>query len=114
MHNGLKKILLLSFIGTLLCAPAILTAQVQHKEWQEAKNITANFKAVSSLPDIEVFSAPNIIMLKVNKQTEVRIFTILGKLISSQLLEPGVFEYQLDAHGIYLIKTEHSSCKIAV
>ncbi|MCH5231421.1 MAG: hypothetical protein J1F43_06460 [Muribaculaceae bacterium] len=104
----------MTFISAVLFATPLLFAQSQQKGWHEAKNITANFKAVSSLSDIEVFSAPNMIMLKVNQPTEVRIFTILGKLVSSQYLEPGVFQYHLDAHGIYLIKTEQSSCKIAV
>lgn len=92
----------------------MIFAQSQSKFWQEAKNINGNFKAVSSLPDIEVFSAPNVIMLKVNSPTDVRLFTILGKIISSQHLEPGIFEYHLEAHGIYIVKTEVSSCKIAI
>lgn len=89
-------------------------AQTYSKQWQNAKNIEGNYKAVSSQPDIEVFSAPNMIMVKVNHETEVRLFTILGKLIHAQKLEPGIFEYHLETHGIYIIKTDSSSCKIAI
>lgn len=107
------KILFLLLTFLTLSVP-VTFAQNQSKKWVEAKNINANFKAVSSQPEIEVFSAPNIIMVKVNKETEIRLFTILGKLISTQKLEPGIFEFHLDSHGIYIIKTETSSSKIAI
>lgn len=82
--------------------------------WVEAKNISSNFRAVAAQPEIEVFSAPNTIMIKVNQDTEVRIFSILGKLISNQKLSPGIYQFNLDVHGIYIIKTDSSSYKIAV
>ena len=100
-------------VGFILSAPAMFS-QSTVKSWHEAKSINGNFKAVTSLPDIEVFSAPNVIMIKVNQATEVRVFTILGKLISSQHLEPGIFEYPVETHGIYIVKTDVSSCKLAV
>ena len=99
--------------GVLFCA-AYSYAHNDHKEWHEAQAISGNFKAVTAQPDIEVFSAPNVVMVKLNRPTEVRLFTILGKLISSQRLEPGIFEYKLDSHGIYIIKTEDTSCKVAI
>ena len=100
-------------LGAVL-AISPLWAQSSLGKWQEIKNIHGNVKAVSSLPDIEVFSAPNVVMLKVNQETNVRIFTILGKLLSTQRLEPGIYEFHLEAHGVYLIKTDLSSCKIAI
>ena len=109
----IKKLCLGLIMGLHLCAPVIL-AQTHVPQWQEAKTINGNFKAILAQPDIEVFSAPNVIMLKVNQEIEVRLFTILGKLISAQHLQPGIFQYQMDAHGIYIIKTDKSSCKIAV
>lgn len=89
-------------------------AQNIQKGWSESKNIDTNFKAVAASPDIEVFSAPNIIKLKVNQPVEIRVFSILGKLLNSQHLDSGIYEYHVEAHGIYLIKTEQSSCKVAV
>ena len=110
--NGRNLIASLFVCISLACPLA--EAQTHAKSWQAAKSISGNFKAVSSQPDIEVFSAPNTIMLKVNQGTEVRLFTILGKLILAQKLEPGLFEYRLESHGIYIIKTDESSCKIAI
>ena len=92
----------------------MIYAQNHEYEWIEAKTINGNFKAVTSQPDIEIFTSSNVIMLKVNESVEVRLYTILGKLISAQQLEPGIFQYYMDSHGIYVIKTEKTSCKIAI
>lgn len=104
----------LVFAGLILSAPTTYAQTQNPRQWQEVKTVNSNYKAVSSLPDIEVFNAPNVIMVKVAATTEVRIFTILGKLISSQKLQPGIYEFHMDSHGIYIIKTEGSSCKIAI
>ena len=108
--HKLIPVLLLCF---MLSAPMAMANNHPHS-WQEINNMNGNFKAVISQPDIEVFSSPNIIMVKVNRTTQIRLFTILGKLISSQKLEPGIFEYHMDTPGIYIIKTDDISCKIAI
>ncbi|MCH5240816.1 MAG: hypothetical protein J1F67_00110 [Muribaculaceae bacterium] len=101
-------------LGCLLLTSPLAIAQDHQNLWIEAKSISGNFKAVTTQPDIEIFSAPNVIMLKVNENVEVRLFTILGKLISAQQLEPGIFQFNMDTHGIYIIKTDKTSCKIAI
>ena len=88
--------------------------QTHDYQWQEAKNISGNFKAVTSQPDIEVFSAPNVIMIKVNHEVKVNIFTILGKLISTETLSPGIYQFEIESHGVYIIKTDETSCKLAL
>ena len=100
-------------VGLTLSAPAVVSQPLDH-QWTEAKTLNGNFKAVTTQPDIEIFSAPNVIMLKVNENVEVRLYTILGKLISAQQLDPGIFQYHMDSHGIYIIKTEKTSCKVAI
>lgn len=82
--------------------------------WEETQSITGNFKAILAQPDIEVFSAPYTVMMKVNHEVDVRIYTILGKLVSSEHLNPGIYKYTHEAHGIYIIKTDETSCKVAI
>ena len=111
--TGTRRLFVSLVLGCCL-STSLFYAQNNTQHWQEAKTISGNFKAISSLPDLEVFSAPNTIMLKVNREVEIRLFTILGKLISVERLEPGIFIYRIDSHGIYIIKTTDSSCKIAI
>ena len=108
-----RKILTSILLAISLLAPS-MSAQTQEHQWHEAKNISANFKAVTSQPDIDVFSAPNMIMIKVNQEVKVNIFTILGKLISSEHLSPGIYEFEIESHGVYIIKTDETSCKLAI
>lgn len=109
-----KFIISIFMILSLLTAAPLGIAQTSTPQWENAEAITGNFKAVASNPEFEVFSAPNVIMLKVNKEIDVRVFTILGKLISAQHLQPGIFQCNLDSHGIYIIKTDKASCKLAI
>lgn len=101
-------------LSLMALSPPVAKAQSTEKGWTEAKSISGNFKAVSSQPELEVFSAPRTVMLKVNRECEIRLFTILGKLVSSQKLSPGIYEYRIDTHGIYIIKTDENSCKVAI
>ena len=113
-QNSLKLLRLSLLSGLLFLAPAISFAQSHPDRWLEAKAVATNCKAVADLKDIEVFSAPNTIMVKVNHQTQIRLFTILGKIIHEQRLNPGIYEFHLDSHGIFIIKTDESSCKVAI
>lgn len=108
-----QKIYVAIALGLAASTPLALAQNHEH-QWQIAKTVSANFKAVAAQPDIEVFSAPGLIMVKVTHEVEVRIYTILGKLISAQVLQPGTFQYEMDSHGIYIIKTDETSCKIAI
>lgn len=109
-----KKYFTIILLGVFSTISSIAAPPSTEPHWEEAKTINGNFKAVASQNDIEVFSAPNIIMIKVNRNVEVRIFSILGKLLSLEHFEPGIYQYQLDSHGIYIIKTDETSCKIAI
>ncbi|MCH5229817.1 MAG: hypothetical protein J1F12_07500 [Muribaculaceae bacterium] len=110
----LKKYIIIPLFFLCLISMPKARAQEQKNTWHTSQSINTNFKAVSSQPDIDVFSAPNIIKLKVNHDVEVSIYTILGKLVSRQYLHPGIYEFEQDAHGIYIIKTEETSCKVAI
>lgn len=109
-----KLFVIISLLLAALCCSPRIFAQNHEMGWHEAKNITGNFKAVSTHPDIEVFSAPNVIMVKVNHGVDIRVFSILGKLISEERLEPGIYQFTIESHGIYIVKTSETSCKLAI
>lgn len=110
---SIKRFLLTLFFFTLSLASHLIIAQ-NEAGWKEVDQLGLHLKNVCRHPDIEVFSAPNIIMIKVNKDTDVRLFSILGKIISEQHLHPGFFKYDMNTPGVYIIKTNISSCKIAI
>lgn len=109
----MRKILI---IFSLAVNSAILSsfAQSGSPQWEVAKSISDNVKQVSAQSDIHVYTAPSRIILNVSQPVNVKIFTILGKQVSSQKLEPGIYEYRLNPHGIYIIKTNETTCKVAI
>lgn len=111
---GALRILFLSLTLAICGLSASPMTPSHENQWQEAKNISGNFKAITAHPDIEVFSAPNVVMIKVNRELKVNIFTILGKLLSSETLTPGIYQYEIESHGVYIIKTDDTSCKLAL
>ena len=111
--KNLFKFFLILF---LMVSPAVLpaNAQSQHTHWEPVKTMGQNLKCVMNHDDISVFSAPSLITVSVNQQVNIQIFTILGKLVSSQTLEPGIYEFRLNPHGIYIVKTTETTCKVAI
>lgn len=111
------KRLCVFFITILMIATAFIGsgfAQNNVGKWEPVKEIETNLRLVSKQPNIEVFSQPSRITVTVHTPINVKIFTILGKLVSTQDLEPGIYEYKLNTHGIYIIKTSETTCKVAI
>ena len=111
--KGFRKIwslMLLMFMlvgsGTGFCA--------ETNDWKPIKDIETSAKVVSQHPDIDIFASSSRIFVNVNQPVKIEIFTILGKLVSSKTLNPGAYEYKLNTHGIYIVKSSEMTCKVAV
>ena len=83
-------------------------------KWEQIEYVGTDVKKVSHQADVEVFSAPSVIRVNVSKPIKIEIFTILGKLVSSQQLEAGSYEFKMNTHGVYLVKTGESTSKVAI
>ena len=44
----------------------------------------------------------------------MKIFTILGRLVSSDSIPAGTSQFLLPAHGVYIVKIGDVTCKVAV
>ena len=110
----MKKLIFLILLALYLFPLNSIAQQYVGKLWQEIVSLGYNFKPVVSQEDIEIYASSNTIQIKLNQAQNIQIYTILGKLVSNQKLEPGIFEYKVDKHGVYIIKYETSSCKIAL
>lgn len=111
--KGLKQ-LITSCLITIAIVVMPLYAQTQTGKWTPVKEVREGQKPILKQPDIEVFSQSSRISVNVNSPVNIKIFTILGKLVSSQDLEPGFYEYYMPTHGIFIIKTSETTCKVAI
>ena len=104
----MKKILILLIIFSAA------TLSAQEIKWQESDFIANWLNPVADNDDIEIYTKPGVIIVKVKKETFISLYTILGKPLGTQNLEPGIYEMPLNSHGVFIVKTEGSSCKISL
>ena len=64
--------------------------------------------------DIEIKAASGLIIVNANHPVQIKIFTILGRLVNSETLPAGRSQLQLPAHGVYIVKVGDLTCKVAV
>ena len=83
-------------------------------QWEPIENVGDDAKPVSRQPDVAVFTAPSVIKVSVAKPLKIEIFTILGKLVSTEQLQAGNYEFKMNSHGVYIVKVGDLTCKVAV
>ncbi len=82
--------------------------------WEPLKNEPTNLKSVVKDTDLEVKAQPGAVVVVTNKPVQVKVFTILGQLVSSETIGTGVTRLQVNAHGVYIIKIGELTCKVAL
>ena len=84
------------------------------KGWEPAKAEYATAKQVVKESDFEIKVLPSIIMVSTAQPIQIKIFTILGRLVNSETLPVGTSRFTLPAHGVYIVKIGDFTCKVAV
>ena len=112
MKHSIKKLINFIFVTAALLLPGeILSAP---KVWETLKIDHANSKDIIKDNEIEIYTQPSIIILNLNHSERIEIFTILGRLVSSETLHPGSYQFEVDAHGVYIVKVGELICKVAL
>jgi hypothetical protein len=62
----------------------------------------------------EVRSRDGFIFVTTDRQVNVKLFSILGQLISQQTLQPGVWRLKVKARGVYILKTDTVTRRVTV
>lgn len=111
------RIRLKTYLGAALllaASSAALPAVAAPKGWEQVKTERADAKAVVRETDIEIKAASGLIIVNANHPVQIKIFTILGRLVNSETLPAGRSQLQLPAHGVYIVKVGDLTCKVAV
>jgi len=83
-------------------------------KWETVKSERVGAKTVVRDTELEIKTAPSTIIVTSNHQVQIKIFTILGRLVNSETLSPGTSQLNLPAHGVYIVKIGSLTCKVAV
>lgn len=63
---------------------------------------------------IEIYGNNGAITVKSDHKATVRVFTILGQLVSTTAVQPGTTRIKVPARGIYIIKVDNITKKVAL
>ena len=94
-----------------LAIPMSMSAKVQ---WRETNQVQGRSLTDPKQTDgIEIFQRNGVITIRTQKTIQVRVYTILGQLVSQATLSPGTSELKL-SRGIYLVKIGNITQKVAL
>ncbi len=103
--------ILIVLLSLSVCEP--IFAQLQWKE--VTRKIVGRSLVDPGYSDgVEIFGKDGVITIRTQRRIQVRVFTILGQLVSQATLNPGVSELKIGSRGIYIVKTEHVTQKVAL
>ena len=63
---------------------------------------------------VEIYGSSGVITIVTPKRITVRVYTILGQMISQATLQPGTSELRLGSRGIYLVRIANITQKVAI
>lgn len=99
----------------MVCFFAVqLPMYAQPKGWEQVRSERSESKKVAMDQDVVVKVASNVVIITSTRSVQVKIFTILGRVVSSETLPAGTYQFQLPSHGIYMVKVGDITCKVAV
>lgn len=84
------------------------------KGWEQVKSEYSELKSIVKDTEIEILTAPSLVVVSSSKPVKIQIFTILGRLVSSETLPAGTSQLSIQAHGVYIVKVGELTCKIAI
>lgn len=104
-------------IRALIVAVALVAASVsihaEAKGWEQVRTDMSGLNPVAHGNDIVVRVSPGQVVVSASQPVQIKVFTILGQVVSSETLQAGVSRLQLP-HGVYIVKAGDLTCKIAV
>lgn len=98
--------ILLSSLAALPAGAAI--------RWETVKTEITDAKSVVKDTDFEIKTSSSSIIIITNHSIRIQVFTILGRLVNTETLQPGYSRLTLPAHGVYIVKIGSTTCKVAV
>ncbi len=88
-------------------------AQMQWRESSVPANVpTLNDPRLSD--GVEIYGANGSIVIRTSHRVQVRVFNILGQMVSQTVLNAGTSELKINSRGIYIVKIGNITQKVAL
>lgn len=83
-------------------------------KWETIKTERTDVKTVVKDAEVEIKATRGVIVVSSSRPVQIKVYTILGQLISRETLPAGTSQLSVAAHGVYIIKTGDLTCKVAL
>ena len=110
----MKRNLIISCLIAATLAVSTAGAYAASKGWEPVKTEHHDARSVAKEAEIEIKAAPSVIIVTATQPVRIEIFTILGRLVSAETLQPGSSQFTVGAHGVYIVKAGELTCKVAL
>lgn len=110
----MKRVAYRYLVAAVLALASMSAVPTYAKGWEPLKTEHADAKQVVKETELEIKADSNTIIVTANHPIQIKIFTILGRLVSAETAPAGTSQFTLPAHGIYIVKTGSLTCKVAV
>lgn len=85
------------------------------KSWESVRQERlSEGKVVTRTGDVEVRTLSGTILIYASRPMQVKVFSILGQLVSSETVPAGVSQLSLGSHGLFIVKVGDLTCKVAL
>ena len=109
----MKRLLaILSLLIVLGLGNAALAEIKWHETNREVQGKSLNDPRSSD--DVKIYGSNGTITIVTTKRIVVRVYTILGQVVSQATLQPGTSELRLGTRGIYLVRIGNMTQKVAI
>lgn len=108
----LYAILFIVVLGVAIAPQAFAQMPAEQAVWTLNGNNSNDNN--SREQEIEVSSKEGNIYVRTPRKIQVTIYTILGQVVTDRTLNPGLSEIKIGTRGIYLVKIEGRTQKVAL
>lgn len=103
----------LTVISLICAASALMPAAA--RPWEEASRRDAPQSEIQiDSEQIDITVKDGWVYITTQKTVQVKIFNILGQIISSETIQPGTHRFHLSARGIYILKAGGITRRITI
>lgn len=83
--------------------------------WEEVTSpLPAVVQSLENESDVGIIVVDGYIYVSSEKPVTIKIFSILGQLISQQSLKPGMHRIKLDSRGIFILRAGSTTRRITL
>ena len=100
----MKRTALKRILAAFMLSIASMSVFSAAPTWEQVETPVREVQNVDQEAELDISVKHNEVVITTNKPVTVKVFTILGQLISQETLKSGTHRLRLPSRGIYILK----------